>query len=328
MADRDHILVTGAGGFIGCHLVRYLKRQGYWVRGVDLRYPDFCPHTADQFFLLDLRRPEDCLEATRDIDDVYALAADTGGRGFLLSRKVNTTYNNVLMNLHTLAAAHTRRVKRYLFVSATAIIGDAGPPQSDVISPNIDGAALLRQHTATLEQQLLERLCLQARIDYGTEIGVVRLPNVFGPFSPWEGGKERAPAALCRKIALAKLTQTSEVEIWGDGEQIRTFCYIDDCISALHHAMQASHPISVIPSPFAPFTINRLADLIANVAGIQIIKKYLPIPESPRHDTAANTNIPSISAMEPQTPIEQALATTYAWVEERVRTRRLALQPV
>lgn len=326
MADRGNVLVTGAGGFVGCHLVSHLKRQGYWVRGVDLKYPDFCSHAADEFLLLDLRRQEDCLEATRDIDDVYALAADTGGSGFLLSRKVSATYNNLFIHLHTLESARIRRVKRYLLTSSTMAVAYSWPTFAAGTLPNPDEDVLLRQQTAALEQQLVEHLCLQSRVDYGLKIAVLRLPNVFGPFSPWEGGRERAPAALCRKIALAKLTQTPEVEIWGDGEQTRTFCYIEDCVSALYQAMLASHPISVIRSASPPLTISRLTDIIADIAGIQIFKRYIPVPENPRQNTADNTSVPQVAGMEPPTPIEQGLVNTYTWVEERVRTQRLALQ--
>jgi nucleoside-diphosphate-sugar epimerase len=305
-------------------LVTYLKRQGYWVRGVDLKYPEFCPHTADEFLLLDLRRQEDCLEATRDIDDVYALAADTGGSGFLRSRKAHSTYNNLLISLHTLESARARRVKRYLLTSSTRAAVDSGQPLPATIPPNTDQEVLLREQTSIPEQQLVERLGLLSRMDYGMETCVVRLPNVFGPFSPWQGGKEYAPAALCRKIAQAKLTQTAEVEIWGSGEQTRTFCYISDCVSALHQAMQASLPVSVVQSLASPLSINRLADIIADIANIRIVKTYSVIPTSSRRDTADNPGLPYVTGTESQIPIEQGLVATYTWIEERVR----AQQPV
>ena len=327
MADRRNVLVTGAGGFIGCHLVSYLKRQGYWVRGVDLKYPDFCSHAADEFLLLDLRRQEDCLEATRDIDDVYALAADTGGSGFFLSRKVSAAYNNLLIHLHTLESARTRRVKRYLLTSSTTAAISSWQTLADGILPNADEDVLLRQQTAALEQQFIEHFGLQFRIDYGMKTSVLRLPNVFGPFSSWEGGREHAPAALCRKIALAKLTSTPEVEIWGDGEQTRTFCYIDDCVSALYQAMLASHPISVIRSASPPLTISHLTDIIADIAGIQISKRYISVPENSRQHPVDNTSIPQVIGTEPATSIEQGLVNTYAWIEDCVRTQRLTLQP-
>jgi nucleoside-diphosphate-sugar epimerase len=327
MAERGHVLVTGAGGFIGSHLVTYLKRQGYWVRGVDLKYPEFRPHTADEFLLLDLRRQEDCLEATRDIEDVYALAADTGGSEFLRSRKALSAYNNSLIFFHTLESARIRRVKRYLLTSSRIVTTDPGQPSTTTPLPNTTEKILLREQTAALEQRFMERFSLQFRMDYGIQTCVVRLPSIFGPFSPWQGGKERVPAALCRKIAQAKLTQTAEVDIWGNGEQTITFCYIDDCVSALHQAMQASHPISAVPSPASPLSINRLADLIADIANLRIVKKYSAIPGRPRQETANVTNVPYVVGPEPQTPVAQGLVATYAWIEERVRAQQAAPPP-
>lgn len=324
VAHRGNILVTGAGGFIAGHLVTYLKRQGYWVRGVDLKYPDFSSHDADDFLLLDLRRQEDCFEATRNIDEVYALASDTGGSGFLPLRRASSTYNNLLINLYTLEAARARRIKRYLYASSiTANVARLSHASSSLIPADAAEALLLRQQTVALEQQLEERLCLHYGDDYNTETRVVRLPNVFGPRSAWEGGKERVLAALCRKIAQAKLTQTANVEIWGDGEQTRSFCYIDDCVSALHQAMFSSHRLSAIYGTYLPLTINQLADMIAKVAGIQIVKQYILGSAIPQRSIVQEAGIPQVVGMEPPTPLEQGLTTTYTWIEERLRTNLL-----
>ncbi len=321
MAYRGNVLVTGAGGFVGCHLVTYLKRQGYWVRGVDLKYPDFSSHAADDFLLLDLRRQDDCFEATRNVEEVYALASDTGGSEFLSSRKAYSTYNNLLINLHTLEAARTRRIKRYLFTSSLATAFDPWTSISGVAPPTTERNFLLRQQTVALEQQLGERLCLHYSADYGIETRVVRLPNVFGPLSPWESGKERAPAALCRKIATAKLTGSSDIEIWGDGEQLRSFCYIDDCVSALYQAMLSSHPVSVVSGAASPLTINQLADIITRIAGIQVSKKYTPVPENPLRPPPDDATTPRVASTDPLASIEQGLVNTYAWIEDRVRAQ-------
>jgi len=171
-----------------------------------------------------------------------------------------------------------------------------------------------------LEQRLGEHLSLQYGIDHGIETRIVRLPNVFGPLAPWEGERERAPAALCRKIALAKFTQSSTIEIWGDGEQVRSFCYIDDCVSALYQAMLSSHPVSTIGRVPSLFSINHIADIIAQIAGIQISKKYLPDPASHRQPAPYDTSIPQVAGVEPPTSIEQGLANTYTWIEEQVRS--------
>ncbi len=320
MPYRGNILVTGAGGFIGCHLVTHLKRQGYWVRGVDLKYPDFSSHDADDFLLLDLRRQEDCVEATRNIDEIYALASDTSGSGFLSSRKANTAYNNLLINLYTLEAARTRRIKRYLHASSLTQIGDLSPSLSALSSLTVDEAFLFRQQMVLLEQQTTEHLCLHYSADYNIDTRVVRLPNVFGPYSLWEGGKEHAPAALCRKIAQAKLTQTSHIEIWGDGEQTCSFCYIDDCVSALYEAMLSSHLISAIRSPYSPLTVNQLADSIARIAGIQVAKHYVTGPDISERQFIQDSSLPQVAGATPAIPLEQGLRTTYIWIEERLRT--------
>ena len=326
MIYRGNVLVTGAGGFIGCHLVTYLKRQGYWVRGVDLKYPDFTSHDADDFLLLDLRRQDDCFEATRNIDEVYALASDTGGSGFLPSRKVGTAYNTLLINLYTLEAARTRRVKRFLYVSSTSAAIELCHNLSSFISSSMDADFILRQQTAMLEQQMGEHLSLQYGIDHGIETRIVRLPNVFGPFSPWQGGRERAPAALCRKIALAKLTQVYEIEIWGDGEQIRSFCYIDDCVSALYQVMLSPHLVSTIGGATTPFTINQIVDIIAQIAGIQVSKKYRPGFDNRKQSTLHDTDTPQVVGKEPSIPVEKGLVNTYMWIEEHVRAHLFNLK--
>ena len=329
MASRGKVLVTGAGGFIGCHLVTHLKRQGYWVRGADFKYPDFSSHNAhnaDDFLLLDLRRQDACLEATRDIDEVYALASDTGGSGFLSSRKAGTTHNNVLIGLRTLEAARTRHIKRLLYASSLSVANDPSQDLSSIISSSTDSDFLVRQQTARVEQQLGEYLCFQYGVDHNLETRIVRLPNVFGPFSPWEGGRERAPAALCRKIALAKLTSSPDIEIWGNGQQTRTFCYIDDCVSALHQAMQSFYPISAILGGSPPFTINQIADIIIQIAGIQVSKRYLHDLGHHEQFIPHETDLPLVVGLEPPTSIEQGLANIYAWIEERVRVHLLNLR--
>lgn len=321
MAAREKILVTGAGGFIGSHLVTFLKRQGYWVRGVDLKYPDFTSHSADDFLLLDLRNLNACLDATRDIDEIYALAADTGGSSFRLSQKVDTVRNNLLINLHTLEAARTRRIKRYLYTSSTSLWGGDLQLPVTLPLPNTANSFLFHHQLFSLEQQLVEQLCLHYQFDFGIETHVIRIPTIFGPLSPWEGGREYVPAALCRKVASAKLTQTSDVEIWGDGSQEHTFCYIEDCVAALNHAMQDMHPVTILDTGEPPVTIDHLADLTAQVAGISIIKRYMPMLATPHGPLTSHANFPRVSGPQPRTSLAQGLVHTYAWIEERVRNQ-------
>jgi GDP-D-mannose 3', 5'-epimerase len=326
MTPRGTILVTGAAGFIGSHLVLYLKQQGYWVRGVDLKYPDSLSHNADDFLLLDLRRQEDCLEATRNIDEVYALAADTGGSGYLPLRNVSSTYNNLLINLYTLEAARIRRVRRYLFASSLTTTLNLPRLPANLISADED--LFLRQQTAVRERQMGELLCLRYGADHRIITRIVRLANVFGPQSIWEGSRERVPAALCRKIALAKLAQTSNIEIWGNGEQIRSFCYIADCVSAVYQAMHSSQSVSAVYGPYSPLSINYLTDIIAGIAGIQVTKQYIPGPDTYGWNASQDSNIPPVVGKEPTTPLEQGLRATYTWIEERVRIHRQGLSKV
>jgi nucleoside-diphosphate-sugar epimerase len=182
------VLVTGAGGFIGHHLVSFLRAQGYWVRGVDLKHPEFCASDADEFELLDLRNRQDCLRATSGIDEVYALAADTGGVGFVSGDHAQVVHDNSLIDLHCIEAARENGVTRYLYTSSACVRPE------DLVS---------------------EGLCIRYRQDYGLETRIVRLHSIFGPLAPWLGGRERAPAALCRKIAAAQLEGLHEIEIWG-----------------------------------------------------------------------------------------------------------------
>lgn len=321
MSVREKVLVTGAGGFIGSHLVTFLKRQGYWVRGVDLKYPEFTSHTADDYLLLDLRTQEACLDATRDIEEIYALAADTDGSSFQLSRKVDTTRNNLLINLHMLEAARTRRVSRYLFPSTTVLWSDNVQLSQPVPVPNTSQSLLFHRQLFSLEQRLIEQLCLHYQFDFGIKARVIRLPTIFGPFSPWQGGREHILASLCYKVAVAKFTQTTDVEVWGDGTQRITLCYIEDCVAALAQAMHAAHPMTALDTDEPPVSIDQLADLLAQVAGISIVKRHISVLVDSQESSADNTNLPRTRGSQSPVPLAQGLASTYAWIEERVRAQ-------
>lgn len=214
------ILITGAGGFIGNHLTTFLKERGYWVRGVDVKLPEFSSSDADEFLTLDLRLREDCLKATEGIDEVYALAADMGGMGFISAHHAEILHNNALINIHTLEGARKNGVKRYLYTSSACIYPEYLQTEADVVPlKERDAYPAQPQDAYGWEKLITERLCKHYREDYGIETRIVRFHNIFGPLGTWTGGREKAPAALCRKVAMAKLAGQHEIEIWGDGQQ-------------------------------------------------------------------------------------------------------------
>jgi GDP-D-mannose 3',5'-epimerase len=314
------VLVTGAGGFIGHHLTTYLVKRGYWVHGVDVKYPEFAETAAHEFTILDLRRWENCVLATRGADEVYALAADMGGMGFISAHHAQILHNNALINLHTLEAARTNGVKRYLYTSSACVYPEYKQTETDVIPLREEDAYPAQPQDAYgWEKLVTEQLCLHYREDYGMETRIVRFHNIFGPLGTWEGGREKAPAALCRKAAVAKLTGNPEVEIWGDGEQTRSFCYIDDCVTGLYKLMRSDYPEPLNLGQDRLVTINQLADMVAEIAGIRIIKKHVPGPQGVRGRNSDNTRLRQVLGWEPEISLEEGLARTYAWIESQVR---------
>lgn len=322
MFDQTKVLVTGAGGFIGHALVTFLKRQGYWVRGVDIKSPEFCSTDADEFELLDLRRWDNCLQATRGMDEVYALAADMGGMGFISSHHAQILHNNSLINLHTLEAARVNGVRRYLYTSSACVYPEFLQTDAEVTPLKEDNAYPAQPQDAYgWEKLIAERLCLHYREDYGIETRIVRFHNIFGPLGTWEGGREKVPAALCRKVALAKLIGNPEIEIWGDGEQTRSFCYIDDCVTGIYRLMRSDYHEPLNLGQDRLVTINQLADLIADIAGIRVKKNHVPGPQGVRGRNSDNTRLRQVLGWEPEISLEDGLARTYAWIEDQVRVR-------
>ncbi|HET8675337.1 MAG TPA: NAD-dependent epimerase/dehydratase family protein [Blastocatellia bacterium] len=320
MSNRARILVTGAGGFIGHHLVTFLKREGYWVRGVDLKHPEFNATDADEFELLDLRHWDNCLQATRGVEEVYALAADMGGMGFISAHHAEILRNNSLINIHTLEAARINNVKRYLYTSSACVYPEYKQMDANVTPLKEEDAYPAQPQDAYGWEKLVsERLCIHYRQDYGIETRIVRFHNIFGELGTWDGGREKAPAALCRKIAQSKLRGDYKIEVWGDGQQTRSFCYIDDCIKGMYKLMRSDHHEPINLGQDRMVTINQLADIIAEIAGIPLDKRHVPGPEGVRGRNSDNTRLREVLGWEPEISLEEGLARTYTWIEEQVR---------
>jgi GDP-D-mannose 3',5'-epimerase len=319
------VLVTGAGGFIGHHLVERLKRSGYWVRGADLKAPQYGASAADEFTEVDLRRWENCLKVTAGIDEVYALAADMGGMGFISANHARILHNNALINIHSLEAARLNHVSRYLYSSSACVYPEYRQNDVNVVPLREEDAYPAQPQDAYgWEKLVAERLCTHYAEEYGLETRIVRFHNIFGPLGTWDGGREKAPAALCRKIAIAKLMGDHEIEIWGDGQQTRSFCYIDDCVTGLFKLMRSDYRKPLNLGQDRLITIDGIADIVANVAGIEITKRHVSGPQGVRGRNSDNTRLHQVLSWEPEISLEEGIARTYEWIERQViQSRRL-----
>ena len=319
---KTKVLVTGAGGFIGHHLATHLKKQGYWVRGVDLKYPEYEPTAADEFEVMDLRQQHNCIQATDGVDEVYALAADMGGMGFIAANHSLILYNNSLINLHTMEAARINGVKRYLYTSSACVYPEHLQLDAAVTPlKEEDAYPAAPQDAYGWEKLMTERLCEYYRRDHGIETRVVRFHNIFGPKGTWFGGREKVPAALCRKVALAKLTGNPEIEIWGDGEQTRSFCYIDDCVRGIYALMRSDYSEPLNLGQDRLVSINELADMVAELAGVTIWKKHVPGPQGVRGRNSDNTRLHEVLGWEAEISLEKGLRRTYLWIESQLRVK-------
>lgn len=298
------------------------------MRGVDLKHPEFSPSDADDFRILDLRNVEDCLAATDGIEEVYALAADMGGMGFISRHHAQILHNNILISTQTLDAARRQGVRRYLYTSSACVY-----PEYKQLDANVaplkeeDVYPAAPQDAYGWEKLITERLCMHYRDEYGLETRTVRFHNIFGPLGTWDGGREKAPAAMCRKVAMAKLTGDAEVEIWGDGEQTRSFCFIDDCVVGLHKLMRSDHSEPINLGQDRMVTINELADMIADIAEIKIVKRHVDGPQGVRGRNSDNTKLREVLGWVPSISLEEGLAATYQWIESQVRERLSTATP-
>lgn len=320
MATR--VLVTGAGGFIGHHLIKYLAGKGYWVRGVDIKEPEFEKTSAHEFLISDLRRWENCLLATRGVEEVYALAADMGGMGFISANHAQILHNNSLINIHTLDAARENNCKRYLYTSSACVYPEYRQTDENVVPlKEEDAYPAMPQDAYGWEKLIAERLCAHYREEHKLETRIVRFHNIFGPRGTWEGGREKAPAALCRKIAVAKLTGNPEIEIWGDGKQTRSFCYIDDCVEGIFKLMRSDYHEPLNLGQDRMISINDLAEMIAGIAGFKISIKHISGPQGVRGRNSDNNRLREILKWEPAISLEDGLKKTYHWIETEVSKR-------
>ncbi len=317
--NNEKILVTGAGGFIGTHLVAYLKERGYWVRGADLKYPEFSQTPVDDFRLLDLRELGNCLAATEKMDRVFALAADMGGMGFISCNHSQILRNNSLINLNSLEAARQNGVSRYLYTSSACIYPEFLQTETEVTPLREEDAFPAQPQDAYGWEKLVsEKLCSYYAGDHAIETRIVRFHNIYGPLGTWKGGREKAPAAICRKVAIAGLTGNPEIEIWGDGEQTRSFCYIEDCVEGIFRLQRSNYAEPLNLGQEELISINGLADLVAEIAGVKIQKKHIDGPQGVRGRNSDNSRLRQVLGWAPSIGLREGLRETYRWIHAQV----------
>lgn len=313
------ILVNGAGGFIGGHLVKFLKDTGHWVRGVDLKNHEFMEVPADEYVVGDLRETNFVREATEGIDIVYQLAADMGGAGYIFTGENDAAimHNSAMINLNTLQMAVENKVKKVFYSSSACIYPEHN--QLDPDNPNCEESSAYPAAPDSeygWEKLFSERLYFSYSRNYNIETYVSRFHNVFGPQGTWNGGREKAPAATCRKIAEVK--NGDEIEVWGDGLQTRSFLYIDECLEGVSRLIASSFKDPVNIGSDEMVSINQLVDMVAEIAGKRIKTKHIPGPLGVRGRTSDNRLIARELGWKPSLPLRKGLEKTYAWIEQQV----------
>jgi GDP-D-mannose 3', 5'-epimerase len=320
--SKRQALVTGAGGFIGGHLVAALLERGERVRAVDV-----LPHSewqqrfdSAENVVADLSRPEVCAQVTAGVTHVYNLAADMGGMGFITHNKALCMLSS-LISTHMLVAARDARVERFFF-SSSACVYPVGRQDTPLVTPLAEGDAYPAdpEDGYGWEKLFAERMCRHFREDFGLETRVARYHNVYGPEGTWTGGREKAPAAICRKVAEAVIHGKDEIEIWGDGEQTRSFTYIDDCIEGTLRIAEGrcAEPLNLGSAELV--TINELVSAVEEVAGVRLSRRYLTdAPQGVRGRNSDNALIRKVCRWEPRISLAEGIRPTYEWVEEQVR---------
>jgi GDP-D-mannose 3', 5'-epimerase len=314
-------LVCGAGGFIGGHLVKRLKREGYWVRGVDIKEHEFCPSAADEFIRLDLRETQDCRAAlTVDggtFDEVYQLAADMGGMGFIHSAECEIMHNSVLINVNMTHLAAELGVPRYFYSSSVCVYRDMKHGEPEMTEDQAVPAHPDNEYG--WEKLYSERMALAYERRYGMQVRIARFQNCYGAEGTWRGGREKAPAAMCRKVAEAE--DGGVIEVWGDGRAVRSYTHVNDMVEGIYMLMHSDlHGAVNIGCP-QYVTVNELVAAVAKVAGKKIHVKHVAGPVGVQSRNFSNARIYSIG-WQPKVFLEEGIQLTYPWVDAQVKELR------
>ena len=317
-------LVLGGGGFIGSHMVTRLKSEGYWVRSVDLKFPEFTETSADDFLRGDLRDPKICAAAIdRKFDEIYQFAADMGGAGFVFTGEndADIMHNSALINLNILEACLNRNSKKIFYSSSACMYPEHN--QLDPLNPNCSENSAYPANPDSeygWEKLFSERLFLAYARNYDFNVRIARYHNIFGPLGTWQGGREKAPAAICRKVAMA--LDNEEINIWGTGEQTRSFLYIDECIEGSVRLMRNDHfqgPVNIGSDEMV--TINKLVDMVAKIAGKNIGIRHIEGPTGVMGRNSDNNLIQNELGWKPTAHLEDGLAKTYFWILNQLKKK-------
>jgi nucleoside-diphosphate-sugar epimerase len=327
--DMPWTLVTGAGGFIGNHLVSYLKAHGHRVRGVDIKRPEYSESDADEFLVLDLRNPASCLTAIKSMNSVYHLAADMGGIGYITAGHADIARNNSLMNMYMLEAARQEGVQRFLFSSSACVYPHGLQTSPDVTPLREDDAWPAEPEEGYgLEKLYMEKLCQYYSEDHGLDTRVVRFHNAYGPLGTYDGGREKAPAAMCRKVARA--IGGDEIVVWGDGKQTRSFMYVDDCVEGIYRLMRSNHAKPLNLGTDELVSVDQLAEMVIDTSGKALtITHDRTKPQGVRGRNSDNTLLRQVLHWEPKILLRDGIAPTYRWIasevsQEKTSRKRLA----
>ena len=317
-------LVTGAGGFIGYYLVNRLKQEGYWVRGVDLKYPEFGKTNADDFIIGDLRNSDFCQDIMKGhFEEVFQLAADMGGAGYIFTGDNDSAimHNSAMINLNLLEACRLKDIKKIFYASSACIYPEHNQLNTDNPVCTEESAYPANPDSEYGWEKLFSERLYQAYCrNNGLEVRIARFHNIFGPMGTWQGGKEKAPAALCRKVAMAD--QGGTIEIWGDGKQTRSFLYIDECIDGVMRLMKSpfAHPVNIGSEQMV--TINQLAEMIIKISGKKIAIQHISGPQGVRGRRSDNQLIRETLNWSPLQPLLTGLIPTYQWIEKQVKNSK------